>query len=275
MNWTRGLIVGGLMLSAVSRASACDECALRKSGVYMGQYTLMGNGTLRSWVKYEKGKPSSLGVTFSEKALSGLKTKLPGKMPAMEYQLALPKEAKVTGFDHISLDWVPQGHVPKGVYDKPHFDIHFYMMSPSQRKKITAAGKDFAVCTKQPEARFLPAGYIAPPDTAVPFMGLHAIDAASPELKGQPFEKTFIYGYYNGQMSFIEPMVALDYLRTKPNLSTPIKRPVSYPQAGFYPSRYSIRYDATREEYTVSLDGLAWYAGVKNAPAKRVALQPR
>jgi hypothetical protein len=268
------MMAGATLAMAVGMASsalACDECQLRKDGLYMGQYTLMGNGTLRSWVKYEKGKPTSLGVTFSEKALSGLKTNLPAKMPVMEYQLALPKEAKITGFDHISLDWAPLGHVPKGVYDKPHFDIHFYLMSPAERQKITAVGKDLAICSKKPEARFIPAGYLAPPDTSIPMMGMHAIDSAAPELKGQPFEKTFLYGYYNGTMNFVEPMVALDYLKTKPNFSTNIKLPASYPKAGFYPTRYSIRYDATREEYSVSLDGLMWRGGVKNGGVKNAA----
>jgi hypothetical protein len=93
------------------QAAACEECQLRKEGTYMGQFTLMGNGTVRSFVTYGKGgKPSSLGVTFSESALSGLREKLLAGMPMWEYALALPSEARVTGFDHISLDWNPRGH---------------------------------------------------------------------------------------------------------------------------------------------------------------------
>jgi hypothetical protein len=92
------------------KANACEECQLRKEGTYLGQFTLMGNGTVRSFVTYGKnGKPSSLGVTFSESALFGLPEKLPGGMPMWEYALALPAEARATGFDHISLDWNHRG----------------------------------------------------------------------------------------------------------------------------------------------------------------------
>jgi hypothetical protein len=267
--------VGGLLafaLSAGQTARACDECQLRKEGTYLGQFTLLGNGTVRSWVKYEKGKPTSLGVTFSETALSGLKEAkdLPPQMPMMAYRIALPPEAKATGFDHIVLDWNPIGHIPQGIYTVPHFDFHFYTITDAMRNKITAVGKDIAICEKKPEARFLPAGYIIPPDTAVPQMGAHAVDAATPELHGQPFTQTFIYGYYNGQMNFVEPMVALDYLKTRPNFSTAVKVPQAYSKNGFFPTRYSISYDPVRQEYSVALNGLTWRkaAPANKAPAK-------
>ena len=260
------VLLGGLLALATifsAPAHACDECQLRKDGTYLGQFTILGNGTVRSWVKFEKGKPSSLGLTFSETALSGLKEEkeLPKAMPMMEYKLALPKEAKVTGFDHISLDWNPIGHPPKDIYTLPHFDVHFYLMSPEARGKIIATGADIARCEKKPESRYIPAGYIIPPETAVPQMGAHAIDAAAAELAGQKFTTTFLYGYYNGQMNFIEPMISVDFLKTRPNYTTAIKVPQAYAKSGFYPTRYSVSYDATRQEYSVSLDSLKWQVG--------------
>jgi hypothetical protein len=244
----------------VSPAAACDECQLRKQGTYLGQFTILGNGTVRTWVKYHNGKPASLGITFSETALQGLPTaeQLPKNMPMMEYELALPPEAKATGFDHISLDYGPLGHEPKNIYDKPHFDVHFYMTSPAERKKITAQGKDLAICEKKPAAGLLPAGYILPPATSIPRMGMHAMDPSGAEFRGGEFTQTFIYGYYNGKMTFIEPMIAVSYLATKPNFSTPVKTPAIYEKPGFYPTRYSISFDEKRREYTVALDGLTW-----------------
>lgn len=266
-------------LFAAQPATACEECRLRKDGAYLGQFTLLGNGTVRSWVKFDKGRPTSLGVTLSEGALTGLMPveEMPAKMPMMEYVLALPVEAKVTGFDHISLDWNPVGHPPQPIYTKPHFDVHFYLMSREDRLKITAAGKDVAICEKKPEARYFPAGYVMPPETAVPNMGAHAVDGATPELPGKPFASTFIYGYYNGRMNFVEPMVALEFLQSKPNLSSDIKLPQSYQRSGFYPTRYSITFDEKRREYSVALDGLTWREAdstatiAKTQPAKIVA----
>ncbi len=251
------------------KANACEECQLRKEGTYLGQFTLMGNGTVRSFVTYGKnGKPSSLGVTFSESALSGLPEKLPGGMPMWEYALALPAEARVTGFDHISLDWNPQGHEPNGIYTKPHFDVHFYLTSRAERKKITFKGADKVTGARKPPVKFLPAGYITPPGTAVPDMGAHAIDSATPELNGKEFTHTYLYGYYNGQVNFVEPMVTKAFLETKPDVTILLKQPAAFPKRGYYPTRYSMKYNATRQEYTVSLDGLTLRQGAQPKAAQ-------
>ena len=274
----------GLWAFGANPARSCEECGLRKQGIYLGQFTILGNGTVRTWAKYTNGNPTSIGVTFSETALEGLPKveDLPKVMPMMEYELALPKEARNIGFNHISLDYGPVGHPPKDIYDKAHFDVHFYMTSSAERKKITAQGKDLAICEKKPDAGTLPAGYMLAPETSIPQMGAHAVDTSSSEFRGEGFTKTFIYGYYNGKMTFIEPMVAVDYLKTKPNSLVAVKVPAIYPRPGFYPTYYSVTFDEKRREYSVSLDGLKWrvppvtqpavktkQAALKNASGKR------
>src|SRR5688500_10402867 len=127
--------------SGTRPAMACEECQLKKAGTYLGQFTLLGNGTVRSWVTFgQNNKPTSLGVTFSEAALSGLATTPPKGMLGMEYNLALPKEAAVTGIDHVGVNWNPQGHEPPGIYDTPHFDFHFYLTPQSEVNKISFEG---------------------------------------------------------------------------------------------------------------------------------------
>jgi len=243
-------------------ASACEECQLRKAGTYLGQFTLMGNGTVRTWVKLgQNGKPSAIGVTFSETALIGLPATAPKDMLGVEHNLALPKEAAVTGFDHIGLDWNPKGHEPPGIYDSPHFDLHFHLTPKEELKKITLQGAGLAKLRKKPQAQFIPAGYIMPPGTEVPGMGAHAIDAAAPELNGQPFTYTFLYGYHDGKVHFIEPMITKAFLETKPNLTIPLKQPAAYQKRGYYPTSYSIKHDPIRQEYTVALEGLTLRAG--------------
>jgi hypothetical protein len=247
-------------------AMGCEECQLQKAGTYIGRITLMGNGTVRSWLKLNKsGHPESMGVTLSETALTGLaKTPPKGALKGMEgmpYTLTLPKEAAATGFDHIGLDWNPHGHPPKGVYDKPHFDVHFYHSTQAELKKITATGTDLTRCNKRPAAKYLPAGYIMPPDTAVAQMGAHAIDAGTPELNGQPFTHTLVYGYYDGKVNFIEPMVTKEFLESKTNVTVAIKQPMVYQKRGYYPTSYSIRYDPIRQEHTISLNGLTLRSG--------------
>lgn len=262
-----------LSLGIAGTAAACEECQMNKAGTFLGQFTLLGNGTVRTWVKLDaKKKPLALGVTFSETALTGLsQTGMgPKEMPMVPYTLALPKEAKGFGFDHVGLDWSPKGHFPNGIYDVPHFDVHFYMATKNDLDRITAVGADLARCSRKPAARYMPAGYIIPPGTEVPRMGSHAVDSAAPELKGQPFAQTFIYGFYNGQMNFLEPMIAKSFLETKQNYTTKLKLPKAYLRSGWYPTQYSIKYDPVRQEYSVALEGLTYRKGDAPAPAKRI-----
>lgn len=210
----------------------------------------LGDGIVYSWVTLDaEGNPSAIGVNFTELAISGLPEEV------AEYTLPLPEEASATAFNHIGLDWNPEGHEPQGIYDRPHFDIHFYMISPEEREKITATEEDMANLSKEPDPEFIPKGYVPIPG-GVPRMGAHWIDPTSPEFNGQTFEETLIYGFYDGKMVFIEPMVTIDFLKTKPELTKSLKLPESYPTEAYYPTSYSIRYDEKMGVYTVSLEGM-------------------
>ena len=250
-------------------ARACPECdSALKPGTYTGEAKRVGNGVAYSWVTLdEKGKPSSLGVTLTETALEGLVQTQPEGKLGPEYMLMVPKEAMKTGFQHISLGWNPLGHEPPGIYDKAHFDFHFYMITPEDREKITATGDDIATCRKVVPAAFAPVGYVYAPGTEVPMMGGHWVDPKAPELNGKPFDKTFLYGSYDGKMIHFEPMITKAYLETKPNFDEAIQVPASYLKSAYYPTRYRIRHDPVRREYTVSLEGMTWREGTEAKPA--------
>lgn len=242
----------------LSSPSIAGDISQAKAGIFLGKAKMMGNGVAWSWVERDKkGTPTAIGVTFTETALTGLSEDMPPTgLPGWEYILPLPREAGVKAFDHIGLDWNPKGHIPPGIYDVPHVDIHFYFISPKEREKITAKGKDLARCKKKPAAKFIPADYILPEGTEVPRMGVHWIDPSAPEFNQQPFTKTFIYGSYNGRIAFIEPMFAKSFMDTRPIATEEIKLPAAYQKPGYYPLSYSVRYDPVRKEYTISLDGL-------------------
>ncbi|MGE5189865.1 MAG: DUF5602 domain-containing protein [Gemmatimonadota bacterium] len=208
--------------------------------------------------KRSDGTPGAIGVTFTETALSGLPENPPSDVPGWDYELSLPTGDKVPPFDHIVVDWNPRGHVPPGVYDVPHFDFHFCMVTPAERNRITVRGRGMARLRHKPSAKYIPTGYILPEGTEEPRMGSHWIDPAAPEFNKQPFTKTFIYGSYDGHVAFFEPMVALAYLKQKaPGATETVRLPAAYEKHGYYPVAYSVRYDAVRREYTVALEGLA------------------
>ncbi len=240
-----------LILLLIGFAFVAAGC-IRKSGTLIGDEKPLGNGKVRSWVMLDAdGKPSAIGVTFSESSLSGL----PGESRT-EYVLALPEKASVTAFNHIGITWDAIGHQPLGIYETPHMDVYFYIISPQARQYITATGLDRANVERKPSAEYIPAGYVPLPG-GVPTEGAHWVDPASPEFNMQPFTRTFIYGFYNGRMVFMGPMVTKDFLETKTNTTDAIKLPERFLRNAYYPTRYSVKYDATAKEYTVSLEGMA------------------
>lgn len=228
----------------------CNMKSIQK-GTFEGENKTLGNGTVYSWVKLDnKGNPSSIGVNFTESALKGLP-----EGAVVEYTLALPEEAASTAYDHIGVDWNPEGHDPHGIYDTPHFDFHFYMISPEERDKITASEEDSEKLSKEPASGYIPEGYVSTPG-GVPRMGAHWIEPEAPEFKGQPFNETFIYGFYDGKMVFVEPMVTTAFLETKPEVTKELKLPKCYPASAYYPTNYSVSYSETSKEYTVALENL-------------------
>lgn len=227
------------------------------SRTVFGPAQTLGSGTVRSWVALDKdGKPSALGVNISEAALKTAPTKFSDGQTGVEFNLALPAEAAATAFDHIGFGWNPNGHEPEKVYDVPHFDLHFYTITPDERARITAEGDDKAKAYKEPSAEYAPAGYILAPGTAVPNMGAHWVDPKSGEFQGAAFTRTFLYGNYDGRIIFFEPMITKSFLETQVNVTEYIKLPAKYAKSGYYPTMYSIRYDPTGKEYVVALEGL-------------------
>ncbi|HEX8776195.1 MAG TPA: DUF5602 domain-containing protein [Pyrinomonadaceae bacterium] len=234
-----------------------SSASLNTTGMIFGTATPLGKGSARSWVKLGKdGKPTAIGLTFTEAALVGLPQTLPAGQEGVEYVLALPPEAAATPFNHIGIDWNPQGHPPGHIYDTPHFDFHFYMISPQERNQITARGADREKARRQPPLEYVPDGYMYAPDSEIPRMGGHWADPQSNEFRGQPFTRSFLYGNYDGQIVFMEPMISKAFLDAKTSVTEIIKQPRRYATPGYYPTKYSILYDPATKQYTVALEGL-------------------
>lgn len=218
-----------------------------------GPAVSVGAGQARSFIRTDsQGNPRALGLWLTAKALKDL--------PAHDhiYELPLPTAVNLAPYNHVTVDWNPHGHIPEGIYNVPHFDFHFYFITPAERALITCQDTDRAICLKQPEAQQIPPNYAATPE-GLPKMGWHWVDITSPEFNGQSFTTTFIYGYYNGLMNFIEPMVALQFLTPRVLFERDLSRPAKYPLKGYYPGRYSVFYSSPMDAYWISLEKLDWF----------------
>jgi hypothetical protein len=256
---TRALRAAMLLIAATMLGLAAMPAAAQPgTPTFEGKPVRIGNGSAHTIVRTDAtGKAAAIGIVFTPAMLQGLPQAAPGRDPDFPYVLAMPAKGPRTVVDHVVINWESQGHVPAHVYDVPHFDFHFYLVTRDAHARVKFKdASESAHARQQPPARLMPAGYILPPGTAVPGMGVHAIDPASHEFHGQPFTATFIYGYYNRVQTFVEPMVSLAFLQSKQAFAAPVVRPAAYTKPGRYPSAYAVRYDTARDVYEVTLEEL-------------------
>ncbi|TSJ42620.1 hypothetical protein FO440_00055 [Mucilaginibacter corticis] len=234
----------------IALASCKKETVTHLPDQFKGTAVALGNGHAWSWVETDaQNKPVNVGITFEKTAFSNL----PTDGDEQEYILTMPAEKTATPFQMIVLDWNPHGHPPEHVYDKPHFDMHFYMMPESDRLQIPDFETDSTGFVNYPAAAYLPQNYVPIPG-GEPEMGTHWVDVTSPELSQtnpQPFTQTFIYGSYNGNVTFYEPMATLAFLTGTKTFERAIPQPVKFSRDGYFPTKMSFTDKGTTFEVTL------------------------
>jgi hypothetical protein len=262
----------------------------------LGWRSDLGNGTVSSYAEFDtRGTPRAIGVAFSPSALDGLPTAGSDRHhcfdrnkdgtvdPTTEcleqYEVVIPLPDAVARrsdipFKWVLLNWNPLGHIPPGVYDVPHFDVHFYMEPIANVFALESGpcGPEFIRCDQFEVARRpLPPNYMhldfKDVEAAVPAMGNHLIDLTSPEFNKQPFTRTWIFGVYDRKVTFYEEMVTRAFLLSRPSTCFPIKSPPAVGLSGFYPTVSCLRHDARTGEYTVSMETFIFREA--QAPATR------
>ncbi len=210
-----------------------------KSGIFKGPDAAVYHGKAWTWIQLNKeGNPERVALSIDDAALNSVTvgTGTTGGEHHHDNNVVVkfhPK-ADATIFNHAWINWNPDGHPPVGIYDKPHFDFHFYMVSPEERETyIDPVKLDASLPTD-----YLPANYIGV--DPVPQMGKHYVDVTSPELNGQPFTQTFIYGSYDAKLKFIEPMITLEFLKNTTSFERAIPQPAKFQKAGYYPTKMRI-----------------------------------
>lgn len=213
----------------------------------------IGNGRAQAWVtENREGEPTSVGLTISAEALNNLPNEMTG------FVMELPKGKGMGFYTFVMLDWNPQGHEPPQIYGLPHFDVHFYIIPDEER--LAMLPDKVAEFENLPSAEYVPFGYFRGPGF-VPLMGVHWLDGASPEFHGATFTKTFIWGSWDGEFVFWEPMLTRDYLLSRPDEVIDIPQPAAFKRDGWYPMKFEISYSRAGNQYTIALRDLQFRQG--------------
>ena len=90
-----------------------------------------------TWVVMEGGVAVELGVTFPIAVVEAVPSDAEMVWPPEELAtVLLPAEARTSlGIDHLGINWEAHGH-PPARFLTPHFDFHFYNLSPSEIRAI-------------------------------------------------------------------------------------------------------------------------------------------
>lgn len=280
----RSLHVAGL---AVAAAAMLGCTANMRSGErearVPGANSRVGHGMVSSYAEFDgNGAPKAIGIVFQASALEGLPpTRSDGHhcfdhnkdgridldkecFGTHEWIIPLPSEVARRAeipFKWAGLNWNAHGHIPPGVYDLPHFDVHFYI-EPIEKIYAIKPGpcgpenvncEQFKIATKPLPSNYMHADFTNV-NAVAPAMGNHLVDLTSPEFKGNKFTHTWIYGVYDARVTFYEVMLTRDYLLSRPSACVPVKSPAAVGVRGYYPTQYCVRHLPQSNEYTVSLE---------------------
>jgi uncharacterized protein len=265
----RGVRLAVAVGTALAFACSCSSGSTPTAGsgtpssdTVFGPSQPLGNGTVKTYVTLDgAGQPTQVGLRLSATAMDGLPQ---DTGPAQMVMLAFPDQAARTAFNHVMLNWNPQGHEPPELFGKPHFDFHFDMVDMATMQAINPDDPKYAAEAEHlPEAKYVPQGYVVPPGPppaaqAVPGMGVHMVDSSDSTLvPGKyDFQKIVISGAWDGRYTFVEPMITREWLLTQPDFHESLKQPQAYQKTAYYPTTYDVHVDQQTKDYVIALTGL-------------------
>jgi hypothetical protein len=150
-----------------------------------------------------------------------------------------------TVFDHVGCGYNAHGHGPPGVNDIPHIDAHFYMLSMADREAIDCEGEPV------PDAAQVPEGVEANVNKE-PFGGCVAAMGGHGSLPYTKLTADMIYGYHDGKMIFVEPMIDVAMLQAEDEIELDVLAPAELAFEGAYPQRLFVRYTDEAYEFVMT-----------------------
>jgi hypothetical protein len=264
---------------------ACSSERTAESERYQGSSANLGNGTVNTYVELDAaGDLVALGVRLSESTFENLPLEPDGTAPCFDIdgngvadpmtecfmmlrrnlQLSTTTSAATAPFGYVQFNYNPMGHPAPApaAYAVPHFDFHFYLVGQDAVEALRTGTCGFLMdCELYERARvpvpdrYMPPTYIEV-GAAAGGEGNHLLPSTAPELADPPADltQTFIFGSYDGHITFYEPMIAASFFTPGVDACYDVAQPAAWEVAGPYPTEYCVRYLPDEEAYTVSLE---------------------
>lgn len=244
--------IGPLVLAAALGACAGEVPVVE----VMGECADVHQAQLCTWARMQGETVLALGATVPLASIENAPEDLPMSWPPpMAAALRMPEQGRPQGgLAEVTVFWEPHGH-PPGPYLTPHFDFHFYTISPEERAAID--------CIDETKPSVMPVGYRLPDVTLPPplaemagkstliglcvqQMGMHSLLISELEST-DTFRGSMVIGFYHGSPIFIEPMLTRELLLEKRSFDLPI--PSIPGMTGAYPQTFRAEYDAEQQVY--------------------------
>jgi hypothetical protein len=194
------------------------------------------------WQKIVNGSVAEVGASIAMSTVEHEKDTDLGVHMNFPYQTQ-----QQTFLNHIGFGYHPNGHGPPGVNDVPHYDMHFYAETQEEREAIECGGQP------QPGSNQVPAGVEKPAMGGEPFGSCVAGMGAHSSLPYDKLNAEMIYGFNNGKLSFLEPMIHEDNLLGKKELEFEILPPPKWGAEINYPHKARLFHNPEKDTYDVVL----------------------
>jgi hypothetical protein len=246
---TRGVVAGlAVALYGCASQTSTSEVA--------GECQEAFGADVCTWATMEGDAVVEVGATIPLASIEGAPADAPFTWPpTMGAAVNMPETSfQQNGVSHLTMLWESMGH-PPATFAVPHFDFHFYLISPDERNAID--------CSQLSKPSELPEGYgmpdeQLPPDLVeitgvetliglcVPEMGMHSLVAVEMESP-DPFDGTMVVGYYEGAPIFLEPMISRSFLLERRSFDLTV--PAVPGLEGEQPTMFRADYDAEQDAY--------------------------
>jgi hypothetical protein len=245
-----------VLLAAIMAPAALSACGGHRE--LSGACQAVFDGNICTWGTMDGDQLIEFGATIPMSTIEN--APLEGEFvfpPVPNAIIPLPEEVtRITGFDHLSVYWEVQGH-PPALFLTPHFDFHFYTITPDRARWID--------CAEVAKPVQLPMGYSLPdvevPDMGtligicVPHMGMHAMRTKEVE-ETAPFGASMLVGYYDRDLIFLEPMISHAKLAEAKTFSMSVPQLPSASSNVRWPTQYEAVYNPQTREYRFVFSGL-------------------